>query len=169
MKHFVFRRVRLFVLSLGLGLVVGGVARAQEAQTHARGDGGVSSSAQKNIARRVRSFYAFWVRGTKSSHDPLKNRAMVRAYSSQRLARWLYSPAYLEYDADYFLQAQDFDNDWDQARVADVRVQGNTASATATLGHPKPASKGIGERRLRLHLVSEGGQWKIDRVAAVGN
>jgi hypothetical protein len=161
MKHLLSRRFGPLVWSLGACLALSGAAHAQTART--RESGGASTASQRAIGRRVRSFYALWV----GHGDPMNNRALIRSYSSRRLARWLYSSDYRDYDADYFLQAQDFDNDWNQAHVRDVRVRGNTARLFATLGSPKPEGKGIGARRLRLKMVKENGLWKIDTVDPV--
>ncbi len=129
-------------------------------QRIARADS-ASNANQRAIERRVRAFYAFWGK----PDDAMKNRALMRFYTSRRLNRWLYSSAYEDYDSDYFLQAQDYDDDWNQAHVRDARVSGNTARLLATLGSPKPANKGLGEQKLRLKMVKEDGLWKIDAVA----
>ena len=162
MNHSLLRARLLFLL--GAFLFVNGVSHAQT-----RTREGASTKSQKAIARRVRSFYAWWGAQANKDGDALGNRAMIRAYSSRRLARWLYSPAYRDYDADYFFQAQDFDNDWDQARVRDVRVRGNVAHLLATLGSPQIKGKTMGERQLRLKMVKENGLWKIDTVDPIDN
>ncbi len=156
MKPFLRRLVRPLFLSLGICFVLGS---ASHAQTRTRES--ASNANQRAIERRVRAFYAFWGK----PDDAMKNRALMRFYTSRRLNRWLYSSAYEDYDSDYFLQAQDYDDDWNQAHVRDARVSGNTARLLATLGSPKPANKGLGEQKLRLKMVKEDGLWKIDAVA----
>ena len=61
---------------------------------------------------------------------------------------------------DYFLQAKDYFDDWaDYIAVAEVTVDGDTASALVALGDPTQGTK-----RLALTLVREDGGWKISRV-----
>lgn len=167
MQSSVRRLARLVVFSLSACSVHTSTAHAQT-----RTRDGASNASRPAIERRVRTFYAFWVGQAKRDKDPLENRAMIGAYASKRLTRWLYSPAYRTsdedvYGADYFMQAQDFDHNWDQVRISDVRVQGGVARLFATLGSPKAEGQGIGPWRLRLKMVKENGQWKIDSVDAV--
>lgn len=116
------------------------------------------------VKQRTRAFYGWYVGQIKREKSPLANRAVMRSYVSRRLEKWLYSPAFQEYGADYFLDAQDFDSDWDKARAAIVRRKGNTATVQAFLGRPKPPGKGMGVHSLSLKWVRENGVWKIDRV-----
>jgi hypothetical protein len=119
---------------------------------------------EHSVKGRARAFYSWYVGQVKRDKNPLDNRATMRRYISRRLQKWLYSPAFREYGADYFLDAQDFDDDWDKLRTGALRVRGATATLRVTLGRPKPAGKGIGAHPLNLKWVREGGTWKIDRV-----
>ncbi len=152
------RLARPVVLSLSAFFVLGG---ASHAQTRTRE--GASAVNQRAIERRVRAFYAFWGK----DGDGMENRTLMRSYTSRRLNRWLYSSAYREYGADYFFQAQDYDNDWGRARVSNVRVRGNAARLSATLGSPQIKGKTMGPRKLRLKMIKENGLWKIDTVDPV--
>ena len=61
---------------------------------------------------------------------------------------------------DYFLQAQDYFDDWaDHIAVSEVTFDGDTASTLVALGDPAQ-----GTQRLALKLVREDGGWKISRV-----
>ena len=140
---------------LVLGLLAGASTKSASAQ------------ASPALKRQVVGFYRWYVGEVKRGHYPIDKRATMRRYVSLRLSKWLASPALREYGADYFLAAQDFDNDWDRAAVSQVKVNGKAATATVALGRPKPRDKGIGVRRLHLKLVKESGVWKIDRVNEV--
>jgi hypothetical protein len=141
----------LMVVLLMLSVAFGGAKPAQ-------------ADAAQNMSARVVGFYKWYVGKIKADKRPLNSRETMRQYTSRRLWKWLNSQAYAEFGADYFLDAQDFDNDWDQARVSNVRIKGQTATLTASLGRPKPRDKGIGVHTLKLRLVKEAGVWKIDRV-----
>jgi hypothetical protein len=83
------------------------------------------------------------------------------------LGKWLYSIPEGHYGADYFIDAQDWDEEWvDSISASRVTVRGNEARLTITLGVFKNGrrSKGIGKHVLRLKMVKENGQWKIDRI-----
>jgi hypothetical protein len=125
-----------------------------------------SADTSQAIGAKVTSFYKWYVGQIKADKSPMKNRAMIRRHVSARLWRWLNSSAYGEYGADYFIAAQDFDSDWDQAKVSDVRINGNVARLKVTLGQPKARDKGIGTHSLDLRLVKQSGAWKIDRVSS---
>ena len=122
------------------------------------------ASTESVVKGRARAFYSWYVSEVKQGKDPFAKRATVRRYVSRRLEKWLYSPAFKEYGADYFTDAQDFDNDWDRLRAGKFRRNGNTATLQAVLGRPKPAGKGIGAKSINLKWVRESGVWKIDRV-----
>jgi hypothetical protein len=84
---------------------------------------------------------------------------------SRRLGRWLYSPAYAEYGADYFIDAQDWDENWVKSITATQAViKGNSATLRLTLGAAKSSNPGFGKHTLAIKLVKENGLWKIDRV-----
>lgn len=110
----------------------------------------------------LHSFYHWYVTELIANHEPLKNRAAMQRFVTKRLLREIdkavQGPDGL--DADYFLDAQDFDNQWaDNISISKVRVNGDKATAEVLL---------IGQetmrRQLRVALVKEGGIWKVDRV-----
>ena len=127
-----------------------------------------SSTSVISISARVTRFYRLYMgefdksKGDLASNDQTRSRA-IKTYSSRRLRRWLASPTYREYGSDYFIDAQDFRNDWNQAHVSEVKVQGNSATLRVVLGSPKPTGQ-LGSQTLRLKMVREEGAWKIDRV-----
>jgi len=119
---------------------------------------------KSSVQAKTSTFYRWYVGELNHNRDPFANRAMMRRSASRRLEKWLYSPAYREYGADYFIDAQDFDSDWGTVRATNFQQRGNTASLKVVLGKPRPHSQGIGEQKLQLKWVREGGVWKIDRV-----
>ncbi len=158
MKHLSPRRFAPLVL-LGTCLAGSALSPAQSAPV----------SEGMRVGNRVRAFYSWYVTQSDADKIPMSNRAKMNSYASKRLNRWLRSETFREYGADYFLQAQDFGSDWARARIQNIRVKGAAASLNATLGARKPNNEGMGERKLRLNLVKEGGVWKIDRVAPIGD
>jgi len=65
-------------------------------------------------------------------------------------------------DADYFIQAQDYLDDWlVQVSVKPRTISKTTAKVDATLGEKPDTS-----RKLRVTLIRESGTWKISRVQA---
>ena len=113
-------------------------------------------------AAAAQSFYRWYVAELNAEHDPItKRRAEMRKRVSARLAKWLGSKAYEEYDADYFLDAQDYEEGWaTTATAAPGKTTGNTATVTVTL----PKSRNFPRKVMTVTMVREAGAWKIDKV-----
>ena len=110
----------------------------------------------------TRDFYRWYVGELNADRFPIdKNKPEIRKRVSARLARWLFSPAYREYGADYFLDAQDFDAEWaTTVTAAGGAVKGNIATAVVTF----PKSKYFARKSMTVNLIREAGTWKIDKV-----
>ncbi len=54
----------------------------------------------------------------------------------KRLGKWIYSPAYQEYGADYMIDAQDWDENWNVTTSKAV-ITKNTATLKVFLAAPK--------------------------------
>ena len=67
-----------------------------------------------------------------------------------------------EYDADYFINAQDFDESWRVSTTKAV-IAKNAAMLKVALKSTKPKNEGFSET-LTVKLIKEAGVWKIDRV-----
>ena len=111
----------------------------------------------------VRHFYAWYLGRMVANQNPLQDeRPALRHWVSDELLgeiqRRMDSPDGL--DADYFLQAQDYDDAW-LAQVAELkaRSQGTQARVDLTLG-PRSAQPW----RLTVTLVQGRDGWKIRRV-----
>ena len=110
----------------------------------------------------IRSFYHWYVTVLVANHDPMKNRAEMKRFVTDRLLneidKMAKGPDGL--DGDYFVDAQDFDNKWAKnISVSKVKIHGTRATAEVLLTGSESMNK-----RLSLDLVNEGGAWKINKV-----
>jgi hypothetical protein len=110
----------------------------------------------------VRSFYRWYVTNLVANRDPLKQRAEIKRYATQRLlneiAKMKTGPDGL--DGDYFVDAQDFDPLWAKnISITGVQTRGSQSTAHVLLD----GAKGM-RSKLLVHLVKEGGGWKVDKV-----
>ena len=65
-----------------------------------------------------------------------------------------------EFDADYFISAQDFDEKWaTNMKISNVKIKGNKATANVVLD-----GKGSFDSKLKLKLIKEKSVWKIDVI-----
>jgi hypothetical protein len=113
-------------------------------------------------------FYRWYVGQLNRNKDPrTQQKQKMLTFISKRFAKWVYSIPNDEYDADVFIDGQDYDQDWEQAiTTSKAVVKGNTATLKVTLG-VSPNGKVIKSKWkhvLRLKMVKEGGNWKIDRI-----
>ena len=121
-----------------------------------------ASASGSNPADTIRGFYRWYVTALIANQEPLKNRKEMKRFATGRLlgeiGKMKRGPDGL--DADYFLDAQDFDDLWAKnISVSDLKIPGGKATAEVLL-----AGKGEMRRRLKVYLVSDGATWKIDRV-----
>ncbi len=111
----------------------------------------------------AKSFYKWYLKELfTEGGNPIKQKGTVLKSVSKRLGKWIYSPAYEEYGADYMIDAQDFDNNWDVTTTKAV-VKGNTATLKVMLAPPK-GKKSDFNQTLAIKMIKENGVWKIDRV-----
>ncbi|MFL6274727.1 MAG: DUF3828 domain-containing protein [Blastocatellia bacterium] len=115
----------------------------------------------------IREFYKWYVHALNQEKNPLTGeRPMMRKYVTARLItainRMAKGPDGL--DGDYFIDAQDWDKDWEK-NIAVSNVVVNNAIATAKVGLTGPQMS----RHLQLTLKQEAGGWKIDRVKGLDN
>ena len=115
--------------------------------------------------RAVSDFYVWYLGELQADRDPLNDQAaMLSAKVSRVLVREIRharaSPDGLE--ADYFIQAQDYANDWlGHVAVRVVRANRDVATTAVDLGLDRAT-----QRRLSVTLVREDGRWKLRRVIA---
>jgi hypothetical protein len=110
----------------------------------------------------IRNFYRWYVTNLVANRDPLKQRKEIRQYATARLLKEIEKMAKGPdgLDGDYFVDAQDFDPAWAKnIAISAVQTQGDKSSAHVVLD----GAKGM-RRKLVVHLVKEGGTWKVDKV-----
>ena len=142
-KNF-YQRIGLILLAL---FVFAGATSAQSADTP---------------EQSARNFYKWYLRELNNQGNPIDQKQKMLKSVSKRLGKWIYSPVYQEYGADYFIDAQDFDNKGDVTTSKAV-IKENNAVLKATLAVPK-AKKSEWKQILTIKLVKESGLWKIDSV-----
>lgn len=111
----------------------------------------------------ARSFYRWYLTELNADRRPVQQKRLMRQKVSARLGKWLYSKEHEEngFDADYFLDMQDWDRTW---------VNGITAERTSPAGSEVKVSlrakksSPFGLHVLYVRMTKENGVWKIDRV-----
>jgi guanyl-specific ribonuclease Sa len=127
--------------------------------------GGAYAQAPETPETVVRNFYKWYLTEMGAGRNPRDNKRIVMKAASRRTSRWYYSPAYSEWGADYFINAQDFDEHWAKnLTVSNAVIRGNTATTKVTLSVPKTEYGPAYKRTLSVRLVRESGVWKIDVV-----
>jgi len=110
----------------------------------------------------IRNFYRWYVTNLAANREPMKQRKEIRRYATERLLKeidkMMKGPDGL--DGDYFTDAQDFDPLWAKnISISDVQIHGDKSAAHVLLN----GAKGM-RKKLIVHLVKEGGTWKVDKV-----
>jgi len=127
----------------------------------------VGAAAQATAPDAVaKDFYKWYFTELNAEHEPiLQNKKRMLEFISARLGRWVYSPAYSEYGADYFIDAQDYEHSWvDGISATQPVIKASTATLRINLSPAKGASPGFGRRTLPIKMVKENGVWKIDMI-----
>ena len=127
----------------------------------------VSAGAQvKSPDAVAKDFYKWYLTELNSEREPIRqNKTRMLEFISTRLGRWVYSDAYSEYGADYFIDAQDWDRTWVNGISATRPVlKGRIATLRIQLEPAKGVFSGFGRRTLAIKLVKESGAWKIDMI-----
>ncbi|MDQ6786071.1 MAG: YbjP/YqhG family protein [Acidobacteriota bacterium] len=126
------------------------------------GNFGVTNAAAQTPEQTAESFYKWYLHELSGNREPTKERQTMLKFVSKRLDKWIHSKAYSDYGADYFLDAQNYDEHW-MVNVSNVKVQGNNAALKVLLALPK-AKKSDWKQTLAIKLIKENGVWKIDKV-----
>lgn len=122
-----------------------------------------SAKAAETPEQAATKFYEWYTKELfREGGNPIEQKEMVLKSVSKRLGKWIYSPAYQEYGADYIIDAQDFDESW-QISTTKAIVKGSTATLKVLLKSKRPKNEGFSQT-LPLKLVKENGVWKIDSV-----
>ena len=114
----------------------------------------------------AKDFYKWYLTELNAEREPVRqHKTRMRSFISTRLSRWIYSPAYSEYGADYFIDAQDWEQTWVNGISATRPViKGATATLRIQFDPAKGVTSGFGRRILPIKLVKESGVWKIDMI-----
>src|SRR5215218_1070264 len=87
-------------------------------------------SAQTSVTpeKTLKDFYRWYIHELNASREPRAERSKINPVVSIRLSRWLSSKTGREWDADYFIDAQDFDAKWENGiSVSKAAIRGNKA------------------------------------------
>lgn len=114
-------------------------------------------------AATTSAFYQWYLHSLVADHVPLTDdRAELAGYVSASLIKEIEQRMQSEdgLDADYFIQAQDYHDDWENnISVTKATVAGNAATVFVTLGASKES-----RQCLALTLKKEDRAWKIRKV-----
>ena len=113
----------------------------------------------------AKNFYRFYLKEISRAFSDEQiniNKKKVSAFLSTKLGKWYQSKAYENYGADYFFDAQDFDERW-QVSTTKAVIKMNTATLKVILAVPN-AKKSNWTNTLTVKMVNENGAWKIDSV-----
>ena len=111
----------------------------------------------------AKEFYRWYFHELNASREPRRQRARIQASVSNRLSRWYFSPAYSEWGADYFINAQNYEQKWENV-VTTTKATINGRRATLKVKLPSVRGSYFGSKTLSLLMIKEGNAWKIDRV-----
>jgi Protein of unknown function (DUF3828) len=146
--------MKSLVCALALVVTLGFCSAARAAEP--------STAVSSNPSDTIRSFYRWYVTELIANRNPIENHKELKRFATERLLKEIdrVKKGANGFGADYFLDAQDFDNLWAKnISVSDVKIIGMKATAEVLL-----AGKGEMRRRLKVSLVNDGGIWKVDKV-----
>jgi Protein of unknown function (DUF3828) len=121
-----------------------------------------NKSSSATPGESIRSFYRWYVTALVANRNPMEQRTELKRFATDRLLKQIdrmqKGPDGL--DGDYFVDAQDFDPLWAKnISISAVQTNGGKCNAHVLLN----GAKGM-RKELIVHLVKEGGSWKIDKV-----
>ncbi len=124
------------------------------------------AQAQEKTPQQVtEDFYKWYIGELNADKNPIDDKQTINKYVSKRLVKWLYSKDFEEYGADYFLDAQDWANDWvNNIKAAEGTMKGRVSTLEVTFKTTVEDEAAMGDRSLKIKLINENGAWKIDRV-----
>jgi hypothetical protein len=121
--------------------------------------------AQSAPEKAAVGFYKWYLHQLNAQRSPEYGSARVNAAVSARLRRWFKSKEGREWDADYIIDAQDWDPKWEgHIQTSPAVIDGNAAEFRVTLGPRVKVTGGMSPHTLRMKMVKERGAWKIDRI-----
>jgi len=125
----------------------------------------VASNAQASPEQTLTTFYKWYLHEFSLEHNPRPTSSKVDAVVSSRLRKWFKSKEGREWDADYFIDAQDWDPKWEtHIKTTTSVIKGNTAEVRVILGPNVKAANSMSPHTLKIKMVKESGAWKIDHI-----
>jgi hypothetical protein len=125
----------------------------------------VKADAQATPEQTLMAFYKWYLHEFSLEHNPRPTAPKVNAVTSSRLKKWFKSKEGREWDADYFIDAQDWDPKWEtHIKTTTAVISGNNADVRVILGPNVKAVDSMSPHTLRIKMVKESGGWKIDHV-----
>ena len=123
------------------------------------------TNAQSSPEATLTAFYKWYLRELRLEHYPKRTSPKVDAAISARLRKWFRTGEGREWDADYFIDAQDWDPKWEtHIDVTKAAINGNNADVRVILGPRVKAVNSMSPHTLRIKMVKEKGGWKIDHI-----
>ena len=123
------------------------------------------TNAQTTPEATLTAFYKWYLHELVSERVPSRVSPKVTAVASSRLQRWFRTREGKSWDADYFIDAQDFDPKWEtHIDVTKPVINGNNADVRVILGPRVKAVDSMSPHTLRIKMVKERGGWKIDHI-----
>ena len=126
--------------------------------------GAVAAQKAATPEQQAKTFYEWYVRElNREGSDPADDKSTLPKYVTKRLIKEIDRMRNAqEYDADYYISAQDTDDSW-RVSTSKAAINGNTATLKVMLKSAKPKNEGFSQS-LTVKMIKEGGVWKIDRV-----
>ena len=124
-----------------------------------------ASCAQASPEQTLTTFYKWYLHEFSLEHTPRPTSSKVDAVVSSRLRKWFKSKEGREWDADYFIDAQDWDPKWEtHIKTTTPVINGNIAEVRVILGPNVKAADSMSPHTLKIKMVKESGAWKIDHI-----
>ena len=124
-----------------------------------------AANAQVTPEATLTAFYKWYIHELVSERVPSRVSPKVNAVASSRLQRWFRTREGKSWDADYFIDAQDFDPKWEtHIQTTNAVIKGNNADVRVILGPRVKAVDSMSPHTLRIKMVKERGGWKIDHI-----
>ena len=123
------------------------------------------TSAQSTPEATLTAFYKWYLHEFSLERNPRPTTPKVNAIVSTRLRSWFKSKEGREWDADYFIDAQDWDPKWEtHIQTTKAVINGDKADVRVILGPRVKAVNSMSPHTLRIKMVKEKGTWKIDHI-----
>ena len=102
------------------------------------------TSAQTAPSETVKTFYEWYINESKAGKQPLENKPVISKYVSKRLRNWFKTKSFKHYEAEYFVNAQDFDASSGYKVITSKPViKGNTAKMKVNLTLDETTDSGL--------------------------